>query len=167
MREYSKGWLAVGAAVLLLVIAAVAANAQNTRMQRRGAGMGARNGMMMFGPGAFLRGLDLTQQQKDQVKAVFANHKTDIQTAMKENAQARLALRNDLINGAAQDALQADFSKASSAEWDAVLLRSKIWAEIKPILTPDQLSKLQQRQQNMSQRMQSFQNRLDKKTGGR
>ncbi len=164
MRKYSRGMLATGAAVLLLGLSVTVAMAQNARMMGRKQGPGAQLGMM-FRPGAFLRGLNLTQQQKDQVKTVFANHKTEIQKVAKQTAEARMALRDDIFNGANQQTLQGALGKVSTAESDAAVLRSAIWMEIKPILTPDQLTQLQTRQQNMDRRVQNFLNRHGNNTG--
>jgi Spy/CpxP family protein refolding chaperone len=166
MKPYQKSLAAVGSALLLVVVAAAALNAQNARMWRRNPGRANQYGMM-FRPRAFLAGLNLTQQQKDQVKTIFANHKPDIQNVSKERAAAQKTLGDDIFNGADQATLQADAGKVSSAEWDAVLLRSKIWAEIKPVLTSDQLTQLQQRRQKIDQRVQNFLNRLGNETSTR
>ncbi len=165
MRRFSKGLLAGGAAVLVLCLSAAVALAQNARMMNHRPGPMAQR-EMMFGPGAFLRGLNLTQPQKDQVKTIFANHKTEIQRTVNEMADARMALNDDVFNGADQKVLQGDLSKVGTAEADAVALRSSIWAEIKPILTQDQLTQLQTQRQSMDQRMQNRLNRSGKKTSG-
>ncbi len=143
MRKHSKWLWVTGAVVLLFAGWVVAANAQGAKRGQLRAGQG--NLRSIFRPGALLRGLDLTDQQKEQVKTILTNHKEGIRTAIKEYSKARLALSRSLAAGASEADLKVIFDKAAGAEWNAVLLRSRITEEIKRILTPEQLSILQKR----------------------
>jgi Spy/CpxP family protein refolding chaperone len=118
---------------------------------------------MMFGHGLMLGGLNLTQDQKDQVKKVIDANRPQMRSVFKENAEARLALHQAIVNGADQATISNLFQGVSKAEWDGVVLKQTLWTSIKPILTAEQLNQLQQ---NMNQRRQDLQNRLDKKTAG-
>ncbi len=159
MRKYSKWPLAIGAALLMLVSGIAFANARRNGMNN--SNRAVQNRAMMIRPGMILRGLNLTPQQKDQVKAILSNHKPDAQTVIRQNAEARKTLGDDIFKGADQATLQADFSKVSSAEWNAVALRSKIWNEIRQqnILTADQMAMAQKRHERMDQHLQNFLNR--------
>jgi protein CpxP len=146
MRGYQKALAAISLAALLIVGVVAVANAQN--LKRLGQN-GAAAFKGKFNARMFLRGLNLTDQQKEQVKNILSNHKPDIKAIAQESLQARKGLREALAVGADQGALKAAYDKVSSAGWNALLLRNQIGSEIKQILTPEQLQLLQKRQENL------------------
>ena len=146
MRRYQKARAAISLAVLLTVSAVAIANAQNPK--QLGQGGAAAKGI--FNVRVFLRGLNLTDPQKEQVKNILANHQADIKTVVQETMQARRGLRAALAGSADQGALKTAYDSVSSAGWHALLLRNQILSEIKQILTPEQLEILQKRQQNLN-----------------
>lgn len=160
MKRYLKSLLALGAALLLAATVAVAANAQNAKPGQNGAQKRVLRSMIR--PGAALRGLDLSQQQKDQVKAILTSHKDAIKAAVTDGVKARLVMNRALASGASDQDLKAAFDNATNAQWNALQLRSQMIAEIKPILTPDQQARLQQRLQKVDARIQNL---LKKKIG--
>jgi protein CpxP len=162
MRKYPKTLLALGVVMLLIVAFAAVADAQNTKTKRQTLGPGAQRAV--FRAKAFLKGLDLTDQQRDQVKTVLTNHSEEIRSAARESAKARLVLRQALAHGASDQTLKAAFDKVSSAEWNAVTLRSKMVAEMEQVLTPDQQTLLQQKLQKVDARIQKRLDRIDKET---
>jgi Spy/CpxP family protein refolding chaperone len=154
-------------AIIVLVVSIVAvANAQNPRrnllVQKQAAKQQAAKQKVMLRLRGILGGLDLTQQQKDQVKTILAGHKSDIQTVARQSVQDRLALRSAVVGGTTDDALKAAFDKVKEDEWNALTLRSRITAEIKPILTPEQQAHLQQRIGKVDTRIQNRLNRIGK-----
>jgi Spy/CpxP family protein refolding chaperone len=162
MKRHRKAMVAMVAVVLLVVSVVAAANAQNARRNLQIQRQGAKQKVMLR-LRAFLGGLDLTQQQKDQVKTILAGHKSDIQAVARQNVQDRLALRNAIVGGATDDsALKAAFDRVKDDEWNAVTLRTKMTAEIKQILTPDQQARLQQRIGKVDTRIQNRLNRIGK-----
>ena len=161
MKRYRKAMLALGAVVLLGVSAVAVTNAQNTRRNLLVQKQGAQQKVMLR-LRAFWGGLNLTQQQKDQVKTILAGYKSEIQSVARQNVQDRLALRSAIVGGATNDALKTAFDKAKEDEWSALTLRTKIMAEIKPMLTPDQQALLQQRIENVRTRIQNRLNRIGK-----
>jgi Spy/CpxP family protein refolding chaperone len=149
MKRNAKAMWVGSLAVLLIAGAVVLAHGQNPgRLQQRpGAGAAMRG---MFRARMFLAGLDLTDQQKEQVKTIFANHKDAIRSAVQGSIQARKGLREAIAANSGQDALKAAYDKVSDAGWNALQLRTQIGAEIRQILTPAQQAKLQKRLQNMN-----------------
>jgi Spy/CpxP family protein refolding chaperone len=125
--------LAVGATALALVLAGGAAQAQNPG----GGGHFAR------GIRAAMATLDLSDAQKDKVKAIFASHQEQFQTFRTQAKANREALRaaasadnpDPAAVGAAFLKVRAD-GKAMKAQLDGV------HAEINGVLTPDQKSRL-------------------------
>ena len=159
MRKYQKV-LWVGALAGLLLVGSVAVtSAQNLkRLQKGGAAVALR--------GIFLAGLDLTDQQKDQIKTVLSGHKADIKTAVLDNLKARKDLRQAMAEGADRASLKAAYDEVSAAGWNALLLRKNIGTEIKPILTADQQAKLQKRLENIKKIGQlMMENRLNRRLG--
>src|SRR5512143_2929141 len=98
MRGYRKVFWA-GVLAALLLVGAVA-NAQNPKVVQKQAGAVALRGM-------FMAGLDLTDQQKEQIRTILANHKVDIRSAAVENMKARKDLRQAMAAGADQAALKS------------------------------------------------------------
>jgi protein CpxP len=145
MRGYQKALVAISLAALLTVSAVAVANAQNLKQLGQG-GMATKG---TFHVRMFLRGLNLTDQQKEQVKNILSNHKPDMKAVAQESLQARRGLREALAGGADQAALKAAYDKVSTAGWNALILREQIGSEIKQILTPEQQELLKKRQQNL------------------
>ena len=162
MKRYRKVLWAAAAATLVLTTLVVAAGAQglkrNPQIRKQAAGRA------MFRAAPLFRGLDLTDQQKDQVKDIFANHKAEIQASVKEQARSRMILGKALADGASDQVLKAAFDNVSKAGWDAVQLRSRMLAEFKQVLTPEQLARLQERLQKVDGRIQNLLNRIAKYT---
>jgi protein CpxP len=165
MKRHLKVSLAVSLVVLLLVSAVAVANAQNAkRLQQNRGQAAALKGK--FRAGLLLGGLDLTDRQKEQVKGILANHKTEIKTIVQENAKAQKGLREALASGVDQVALRVAYDQVSSAGWDALSLRVQTGLEVKKILTPEQQERLQKRLQNIKKLgMQLLENRRIKKLG--
>jgi Spy/CpxP family protein refolding chaperone len=155
MKRYIKTILAVGAAMVLLATVAGVARAQNARRVGR-AQAGAAN---ILRPATWLRGLDLTAEQKDQIKTIVASHKDEIKAVRQANAEARNALRAARAEGADLGTLKAAYDKVSNAGWEALVSRNTIGAEIKGILTPDQLAKLEKRLKALGTAGQRLRNR--------
>ncbi len=159
MKKSSKVLPIAAVAILLATTVMAAVDVQKANPRQLGIQKGTLRGM--FRPGVALRGLNLSQQQKDQIKGIVANNKDDIKKAAKEYARARLLLRDALVSGASAQDLKAAFDGVTSAEWSAIQLRAKITSEIKPVLTPDQQARLQQRLQKVDARIQNRLKKLD------
>jgi len=147
MRGYQKALAAISLVAVLIVGVVAVANAQNLKRLGQGGAAAASKGK--FNARMLLRGLNLTDEQKEQVKNILSNHKPDIKAAAQESLQSRKGLREALAGGADQDALKAAYDKVSSAGWNALMLRNQIGSEIKQILTPEQQERLQKRQENL------------------
>jgi protein CpxP len=135
--------------------------------ERRGAGMMGR-GMMgpggpgfrggpggPFGMGGFaLRGLDLTDAQRDQVKAIMESHR-DEQKAIGDRMQAARKALHEAIAADTFDeaAIRAKAAEIGAIEADAAVLQAKIKSEVFAILTPEQVKKANEFRSNMENRM--------------
>jgi Spy/CpxP family protein refolding chaperone len=127
--------IAVIAALFLVVALAGAAAAQ----PRRGARAGMRDTLAdRIGVREYIQGLQLSDAQREDIKAILKAHRTDILNAREALVEARIALLREEPNG------PADIGAAQSR---LMQLRQTIWSEIKPKLTGDQLTAVQNRLQ--------------------
>jgi hypothetical protein len=111
----------------------------------------------LIGVRGFANKLNLTADQKTQIKAILQNNKTQIQQAARNVIKARLDLAKG-YDGAAGELVAAQSQAAG--------LRKQMFDSVKPILTQDQLSKMQQLQQLREQRLQKRLDRLNSRIGG-
>ena len=100
----------------------------------------------MHGPMMRLRGLDLTEAQRDQVFKIFH----DQQPAMREQMKAIGQARRDLAQAATGDQYDAKrVQAAADAQGKAVtqiaLLRAQTMQRVSQVLTPEQRAKVKQR----------------------
>ena len=121
-----------------------------------GPGMGGhREGAhSMRGEGAhFLRGLDLTQEQRDQVFKIFHEQAP----ARRERAQAARDAREELRKLALAPAFDAAKARqladaAAKAQADVALMRAESMSKVVALLTPEQRAKLEQAREHRGHR---------------
>ena len=138
-----------------------------TQAERRGPGPMGR-GMMgpgghgfrggpggPFGPGGLaLRGLDLTDAQREQVKAIMESHR-DEQKAIGDRMQAARKALHEAIAADTFDetAVRAKAAEIGAVEADAAVLQARIKSGIFAILTPEQVKKAKELRSQMENRM--------------
>ena len=104
-----------------------------------GPGRGGRGG-----PGADvgLRGVDLTDAQRDQVRAIHESHRSEFDAARTKLRDAHRAFAE--ATGAAtidEAAIRARSAEVAAAMADEAILGAKVRAEVFAILTPEQQQK--------------------------
>ena len=118
-------------------------------MHRGGPGGPGFGGPRDFG----LRGIDLSDAQREQVKSIRESHKDEFQQIGQKMRQAHEAFAQateaDTLDEAA---VRARSTAVASAMADEAILRAKVRTEINAILTPEQLEQLKTRQQQMNNR---------------
>lgn len=122
---------------------AVALLALGASLSAQGFGPGPGRGR---GPAAFegrgLRGLNLTEAQKAQVKAIHERHQATLKARAEVAMSARTAMREAMGNPATDTkVLQGLHEKVSAAQFDLLLEHRALRQEILPILTPEQQAK--------------------------
>lgn len=142
MRKSTKVIWVAGIVAVLIGTMAVGVYAQNGRLirQRRALRQNA-----LLRPQAWAAGLNLSQDQKEQLKSILAGHREELKNIAVQTAQARKEFAAALAQGADPQTLKAAYDKVSSAGFERVLLRSTISAQVKSILTPEQLQQLEKR----------------------
>ena len=108
-----------------------------------------------FGMAGFpLRGLDLTDAQREQVKAIMESHR-DEQKAIGDRMQAARKALHEAIAADTFDetAVRAKAAEIGAVEADAAVLQARIKSEIFAILTPEQVKKAKDLRSQMENRM--------------
>lgn len=121
---------------------------------RRGRGLGAPGGPggRMGGPMAFREVMrDLTDAQRDQVKAIHARHADRIRPLAERARVAREALDDAIASGNGGN-LQALSIEIGNAETELTFARAQVQAEIFNVLTPDQKQKIAEGRKRMEER---------------
>jgi Spy/CpxP family protein refolding chaperone len=148
--------LAAVAAVAVMATAAPMLMAQDQPQRRQGPGFGGPppggpggpgmrgpGGPMGFGPG--FRELDLSDDQKAQLKTIAESHRDEFRTAGQKVGEAREAMRalvdGDSIN---ESAIRAKSAEIAAAEADMLILNAKLRQESMQVLTSEQLAKLKE-----------------------
>lgn len=98
--------------------------------------------------------LQLTDAQKEQVKAIMDGHRDDMK-ALGDRAQAahtalRTAISADTFD---ESAIRAAATGVAAVDSDMAVLQGRIHGELWQILTPDQQTKAKALQTEMEQRM--------------
>ena len=155
MTNRFKISLAAGVAALMLAGAAPALIAhQDQPQQRRGPGPrmvgpggpgrgGPMGGPMGFGPG--FRELDLTDDQKAQLKSIADSHRDEFRQAGEKMGAAREGMRAlleaDQIN---EGAIRAKSAEVAAAEAEIAILTAKMRQQSLQILPSEQQAKLKE-----------------------
>jgi Spy/CpxP family protein refolding chaperone len=95
-----------------------------------------------------LRGLDLTDTQREQVRAILRGQAGSLQERMQAARSAReelraLALSPNFDSGRARDFADA----AAKAQADIAVMRAESMSKVVALLTPEQRARLEQRRQ--------------------
>jgi protein CpxP len=122
-----------------------------------GPGRGPRGGMRGgFGGGVLpLRGIDLTDAQRDQVRSIMESHKAEfeqVRTKVREGHRALASASN--AQTVDEAAIRTASTTLAGAMADEAILQAKVRAEVFGILTAEQQQKLQERQNERRQRKQ-------------
>jgi Spy/CpxP family protein refolding chaperone len=150
-RYFLVGFLAL--ALLLINVVSLPAADQNNF----GATMGNARIAQLFGDGQSISGLNFTADQKAKIKSILEGNKTQIQKAVRDMVQGGL----DMINGAPNAA-----NELANAQLQAENLAKLIFEQLKSVLTPDQLAKVQESQQLGTQYLQKLLEMLNDRIGG-
>jgi len=163
MTTRFKVSLAAAIAVMTIATAAPMLMAQDQPQRRQGPGFGGPPPGGPGGPGmrrpggpmglAGFRGLDLTDDQKTQLKQINDSHAAEF-NAVRDKSRAahegmEALLTAETIN---ESAIRAKSAEIAAAEADMLILNAKIRKESMQILTADQLAKLKEQRESRGQR---------------
>lgn len=116
---------------------AAALLAIGTSLSAQGGGPGSGHGPAHEGRG--FKGLNLTEAQRAQMKAIHEKHQATVKAHMDEAAAARKALHEAMADANSDTkTLKALHDKVSAAQFDLLLEHRAIRQEILPLLTAEQ-----------------------------
>ena len=111
---------------------------------------GGPRGGMDFG----LRGVQLTDAQREQARSILDSHKTELDEVAAKVRAAHVAFAQAVQAGAVDEAAIRERSTAvANAMADEAILRAKVRVEVEALLTPEQQEQLKQRRAEMEKRM--------------
>lgn len=153
MKSVSLRFFSIGAAVLLGVAVLFAQGMHG----RHGGPMGFDFDHMI---GFYARHLDLSSEQQDQLKAIWAKEKPTIQPLMQQMRQNHQAMRALEATGTFDEAkTRAVATQSAQTMIELQVQHARIKNEMMQVLTADQKTKLQEfeakREARMSQHMKS------------
>ena len=101
--------------------------------------------------------LELTEDQKLQIKEILKAYKAAIQPVRKQLIMERRALR-DLIQSESwsEAAIKAQVEKVSTLAAEMAVQRAQVYREVRPILTAEQIQKFLDLQKARDLRMDEF-----------
>jgi Spy/CpxP family protein refolding chaperone len=163
MTTRFKVSLAAAIAVMTMATAAPMLMAQDQPQRRQGPGFGGPPPGGPGGPGmrrpggpmglAGFRGLDLTDEQKTQLKQINDSHAAEFKAVRDKSRAAHDGMQQlltaETIN---ESAIRAKSAEIAAAEADMLILNAKIRRESMQILTADQLAKLKEQRESRGQR---------------
>lgn len=120
---------------------------------------GPRFGRGFDGGGPFSE-LNLSQEQRDQVRAIFNRHRPDFEAAG-EKVQAARSAQHTSVEAVPFDEseIRARTADVANAETDMSVLRARVHNEVFQVLTPDQQDQLKEfkaeRQKKMGERREN------------
>jgi protein CpxP len=145
------------AAGLVAVLAGGAAIAVAQSPQGGGPGIGGPGrGGMRGGPRGVggpmgdlgLRGIDLTDAQREQLRTIMESHKQEFEAVRTKLREAHQGLATATTAQAVDEAaIRARSTALATALADEAILRAKVRVEVNGILTAEQLQQLQERRQ--------------------
>ena len=146
--------LGLGATVPFVSWAQDQPQAQGEHMRRAGRGFGGPGG-----PGGRMGGAmpfrevmrDLTDAQRDQVKAIHERHADRIGPLAERARTAREALQNAIVSGNSGN-LQALSIEVGNAETELTFAQAQLQSEIFSVLTAEQKQKIAERRKQMEAR---------------
>ncbi len=129
------------------------------RGQRGPGGPGGRGGII---PG--LRALDLTDTQREQVKATMESHKAEFAALATRLRAAREALGTAVSTSTFDEgAVRQKAADLAIVEADSAVLRAKVHTEVWALLTPDQQAKATARRAEAEARRGQARERMEQR----
>ena len=164
--------LAGGVGLALATVVLVATHAVQAAEAQRGGGRGGR-GAWMGGPrgagpaGAFLpplRRLELTDEQREQVRTAIGESREAARTHARETRTAREALGEAVTTGAVdEDRLRTLGAELGRLAGDAAVRRAQVYAAVWQILTPEQQARAEEIKAEREERRNARRERMEER----
>jgi Spy/CpxP family protein refolding chaperone len=151
MKQHSLLKFALSAVIVTSLAAAAFAQGPGAGAGgQRQRGMGMRQGPLAVARLGLAR-LNLSEQQREQVRTILASHRTDMQKLSERAAPARRALQDAVLAGD-EAGIRQRSAEIGAVETDRALLAARVRAEILKILTPEQQEKARTLRKELEER---------------
>jgi Spy/CpxP family protein refolding chaperone len=159
MRRFCRCFVVLIAGAAIPLAWAQPAGEIEKKEPHSGKGATARFGLM-----AKLRQLDLTEQQRAQVRAIFEETHPAMRPLMQQAMQERRMLRR-LVNMSPvnEPAIRAQAAKVAQVRTEIEVKRAYTYARVRKLLTPEQTARLRELEAQFDRRME----RMMKRAGRR
>jgi Spy/CpxP family protein refolding chaperone len=102
----------------------------------------------------YLRGLDLSEAQREQFRGIHEQNREAAETAAGRVRVAREALQDAVTAGVVNEgAIRAVAAELGAAEGDAAVQRAYVHTQVLQVLTPDQQAAAEAAEAEMKQRL--------------
>jgi periplasmic protein CpxP/Spy len=107
-----------------------------------------------------LRGVQLTDAQREQVRAIVASHRAEFESVRTSLREAHRAFAEGTRGTTVDEAtIRSQSTAIANAMAEDAILRAKVRAEVHALLTAEQQQQLKEREATMQKRMQERQQR--------
>ena len=149
--SFAAGLVAVSLAAAAPAVFGQDAPTGQQQQRRRGPGMG---GPMRGGPGMEFRGLDLSDDQRAQLRKIREARQNEFKATGDKLRAAREGMRAlltaDTLN---ESAIRSKAAEVAAAEAEVAILNARVRQESLQILTAEQQQKLKERRESRGARM--------------
>ena len=112
-----------------------------------------------------LRGVELTEAQREQVRSIMESHKAEFADLGRKLGAAHRAFAEAARSGAVDEAaIRTQSSAVAGAMADEAILRARVRAQVHALLTAEQQQQLADREAEMQKRLQERQQREQRRT---
>ncbi len=152
MSHHTRIQFSAIALALALALASAAAGETQGRRAFRGDGSMGPMAMGAFGSLRVLRELDLSEDQRQQVRALFEEVRAaGVPERLRE---ARESLHEAIESGADESTLRQQATELGEVEGDAAVELARVRSRIQGILTPEQRKELEQLKAQAKERLE-------------
>jgi Spy/CpxP family protein refolding chaperone len=131
----------MAAAAIALAVAGLLAGRLSADAFPHGARSGGDHALRVFA--RIARALDVSDDQKAEIKNVLKSHASEIEAQMRAGSSARRALHDAVITRPSdEDAIRSLAEELGRVQGDGAVLFARIRTEIDPILTSEQKQKI-------------------------
>ena len=153
------------------LIAVIAALVATGTAYAQGPGAGGQRGRGPGGPGGFrpgagalLRGLDLTDAQRQQVRQLMQQHREQTRGLAGRFQQAQDARRHAVEAVPVDEArIRTAMQQVAEAQTELAVLEAKLQSDIHALLTPEQQQRAQQLRADRAARMTQHRERMQQR----
>jgi Spy/CpxP family protein refolding chaperone len=114
--------------------------------------------MVQEGIGRLVRRLDLTDEQRTEIREILSQARSDEQGAREAVAKAREDLRKAVTGGATEEQIRSAATALGTAMGNQAVLQVKTVTAVKAVLTDEQRQKLEQMQKDLPRLRQRVRN---------